>query len=49
MYKDYHDHESTNLRSNEETYNQVNDSPDIKQAVADLRWCDSIIFIYPTW
>jgi NAD(P)H dehydrogenase (quinone) len=23
--------------------------PDIIEAVADLRWCDSLVFVYPTW
>lgn len=25
------------------------ESDDVKQAVEDLRWCDSVIFIYPSW
>ena len=26
-----------------------NYSDDVKSHLADLRWCDSLIFVYPTW
>jgi len=24
-------------------------APEVKDALGDLRWCDSIVFVYPTW
>lgn len=23
--------------------------PDVRAAIEDLRWCDSVVFVYPTW
>ncbi len=25
------------------------DAPEIASATADLRWCDAVVFVYPTW
>lgn len=44
----YHVERNTQLRENEEGMKLVS-SPEIQEAVKDLRWCDSIVFIYPTW
>lgn len=44
----YHVERNTQLRENEKGMELVS-SPEIQEAVKDLRWCDSIVFIYPTW
>jgi putative NADPH-quinone reductase len=44
----YHDERNNQLRENEQGMKLVS-SPEIQEAVKDLRWCDSIVFIYPTW
>merc|ERR1719277_1523735 len=27
----------------------ANASPEVRAALGDLRWCDSVVFVYPTW
>merc|ERR1719284_106226 len=27
----------------------TNAPPEVKKALLDLRWCDSVVFVYPTW
>jgi Putative NADPH-quinone reductase (modulator of drug activity B) len=44
----YHVERNTQLRENEEGMKLVA-SLEIQEAVKDLRWCDSIVFVYPTW
>jgi putative NADPH-quinone reductase len=44
----YHNERNNRLRENEQGMKLVS-SPEIQEAVKDLRWCDSIVFIYPTW
>eukprot|EP01041_Mallomonas_annulata_P009955 gene9955-20699_t len=48
--RNYHDHDKINLRRNN-PINADNNliAADVQEAAADLRWCDSIIFVYPTW
>ena len=41
-------HGNNKFRESEEGMKTVS-SPEIQEAVNDLRWCDSIVFVYPTW
>lgn len=43
----YLDSDLINLRKRSDISTQI--PVEIQQAIADLRWCNSIIFIYPTW
>ena len=45
----YHDHQQTQLRESEIGAKSLNIAPEVKEAIQDLRWADSIVFIYPTW
>ena len=47
---DYHDPESTLLRETTEGLRGLESTAeDVAQAVEDLRWCDSLVLVYPTW
>mmetsp|Transcript_208 Transcript_208/g.192 ORF Transcript_208/g.192 Transcript_208/m.192 type:complete len:251 (-) Transcript_208:53-805(-) len=49
--KSYLDNDLVNIRREiDDTINSNSKIPkDIQQATVDLRWCDSIVFVYPTW
>jgi NAD(P)H dehydrogenase (quinone) len=48
--REYFNEEYTKLRKNNDTLDQVpNLTQQVKEAIKDLRWCDSIVFVYPTW
>ena len=47
---DYHDCESTALRETMEGLRSLESTrDDVAEAVEDLRWCDSLVLVYPTW
>ena len=45
--QEYHDDQKVQIRSKSKVLEY--DDPQICQAVEDLRWCDSLVFVYPTW
>lgn len=42
-------HEPDNVRYRHSTAVLTMEKPEVCKAVDDLRWCDSIVFVYPTW
>lgn len=46
----YHIKENVVIRSKQEDLCKIPTlAIEVKEAVADLRWCDSLVFVYPTW
>lgn len=46
----YHVQDNIVLRRKQEELLKIpNLAIEVKEAVSDLRWCDSLVFVYPTW
>lgn len=47
--REYHDEKRTHLLSSPETTHLANIAPEVMEAIEDLRWCDALVLVYPTW
>jgi putative NADPH-quinone reductase len=47
--KYYHDTVVSKTRETKEGIDSLNIDAEVKQAIEDIRWCDSIVFVFPTW
>jgi putative NADPH-quinone reductase len=43
------DEEKIRLLSNPATVHLAKVTPEVKEAIEDLRWCDALVLVYPTW
>eukprot|EP01038_Epipyxis_sp_PR26KG_P009587 gene9587-12913_t len=48
-FSTYHDNQQLVERQHYDLNNVRNMSLHVKEAINDLRWCNSIVFVYPTW
>ena len=45
----YHESHISNQRETQSGIQTLHIAPEVKEAIQDIRWADSIVFIYPTW
>lgn len=47
--RDYHKAGMPAIRETEEGMNTLKIDTQVKKAVSDLRWCEALVLVYPTW